>query len=636
MNRAIAGVYDPHLRRAHVREVLVEALAGEGSLGIADEPPLRLAWTRAGGGGAERPADVLCVIDGSIHNLETLARQSAARPGATPEAILVAAYRRWGEGVLERLRGDFVVVLWERAARRGLAARDQLGERSLFLHEGDGSLAFASEIRNLLHLLPRRPDADRVAVAHWLALSGPPGDRTLYDGVRRLQPGHYVRLGEGRWAVRRYWSPRYAPVSQRRRNDVVEELREGLADAVRRRLGEGETTGVLLSGGLDSSGVAALARQEDRPLRAYSAVFPEHRSIDESALIDRLTEQLRIPGVRITVRGGSALAGALAYLAAWRVPPTSPNLFFWAPLLERAAADGACVLLDGEGGDELFGLTPYLLADRLARARPLAAVALARRFPGAGDRPPWRPVLTLVRRYGLEGVFPAVAHEAVWRVRGAARYTPPWFSAGSARAYLETDERWAWKRRHAPRWWAFLVHALTNGSGPVLARDQIRRRAASAGVEARHPLFDLDLVELVLRSPPELAFDPTLTRPLLREALNGLLPDELRLRATKSNFDALFHESLAGPDLAVARRLLTGRDVAVASYVDLDVVRAELLGSAPPRPGRRRQDWAAYLWRLVTAECWLRTLDDPAFPEHLLASSVLPEPRFDLQEAPAS
>ena len=112
---------------------------------------------------------------------------------------------------------------------------------------------------------------------------------------------------------------------------------------------------------------------------------------------------------------------------------------------------------------------------------------------------------------------------------------------------------WSWKRSRMPRWRAHLTHGVvTVGSAAVY--EHVRRRSADAGLLARHPLVDPDVIDYVLRMPPEAAFDPRLTRPVFRRAGEGLVPDAVRLRPDKSNFDAVFHAALQGPDLAVARR----------------------------------------------------------------------------------
>ena len=172
------------------------------------------------------------------------------------------------------------------------------------------------------------------------------------------------------------------------------------------------------------------------------------------------------------------------------------------------------------------------------------------------------------------------------------------------RAFRDSDVAADWKSSPGPRWWAYQTWMVTRQLGLGMVYDHVRRRAAAAGLEARHPLVDVDVIELVLALPPQLAYDTRFSRPLVREAMEGLVPDEVRLRPSKSTFDALFHDAMAGPDLAVARAVLEPGRAEVGAYVDLDLVGRRLLASPPP-PGERLQ-WALELWRLLTAECWLR------------------------------
>jgi asparagine synthase (glutamine-hydrolysing) len=407
---------------------------------------------------------------------------------------------------------------------------------------------------------------------------------------------------------------------------------------VERRVLPGETAAIKLSGGLDSSVVAALAaRAAERtgsPPAAYSATFPSHPSVDESALIEGVTRELGLPWVQIRVLDGSVLAGALEYIHAWQAPPVSPNGFFWGPLLSRAADDGVDVLLDGEGGDEVFGLSPYLMADRIRRGRLIAAARLARRVPGfpGAERPPWGPALRLVREYGARGGPPYALHRALRSRRDPARYAPEWFTAESARLLFEGYDQWSWKRARGPRWQASLVGWVVTNPAPAMTHDHVRRRSALAGLEARHPLVDVDVVNLMLRIPPELAFDPRYSRPLLREAMHGLVPDEVRLRHAKSNFDAVFHERMAGGDLDPVRELLCSRDAEIGAYVKPDVVR-ELVERPPLDDRGALGGWALEVWRLVTAECWLRSQADRSFAADLLSSGRLAEPRFEFVAA---
>ena len=273
-----------------------------------------------------------------MHDLDDL-RRELKLPEAGPESILATAYGRLGDDLLERLRGSFVLVLWDPAAKRGIVARDQLGARSLFLHRSGRRLLLASELRDLLRVIPSRPGPDRLAVLDWLARAKVPAGRTLYDGIQPLRPAHFLRLEERSGEPHCYWELRYRSPRSLSRAEATEELRHELQRAVGRHIGDAGITGLMLSGGIDSSAIAAAALPvcESRGvvLRTYSAVFPAEESVDESALIDTVTQTFGLDGVRMAPKGGSALAGALDYLDRFEVPLVSGQHFIWRPLLRR-------------------------------------------------------------------------------------------------------------------------------------------------------------------------------------------------------------------------------------------------------------------------------------------------------------
>jgi asparagine synthase (glutamine-hydrolysing) len=631
VNRVIAGSYGPWDRseRRPPAGLLAPAFDGEGSPNVQHFGALTIASS-----GPDPPAArPLCLLDGHIWNLSPLARQVGISAGQAPERILGTAYARWGSDLVERLRGEFALLIWDPIAERGLLARDQLGQRPMHINPQGERLIFASEIRDLLPLLSQRPGPDDLAVAHWLDDGIVPENRTLYEGVHRLGAGHLIELADGGWSARRYWSLTEKSELRLSRQDAAERLRSEIARSIRDRIsgeidsGEGRV-GVLMSGGLDSSSVAATACNVAVPekVKAYSVTFPEHPQADESSLIDMLTARLGIDAARVSVTAPKPLAAALDYLDAWKVPPLAPNYFFWQALLDRAAADGVSVILGGDGGDELFGAARYLPADRLRQGRPLAAVTAAGGRPWYGSPPPRIEVMRRMRHAGLRGAAPYGLHRAVRCLRGPRASPPPWLRDEYGDLVAETTANWSWKRLGGERWRAFIFHLITSVAERQSARDHFRRSASSAGLSHRHPFYDVDLIELVLRLPPELALDPRLSRPLLREAMRGLVPDEIRLRPQKSHFGAVVADGQLA-ELSAARRLLDAADAEVRAYTHPKAVH-ELLSRVPSAaeasaPG----GWAATIWRLVTMECWLRAQrDHPRSPS--FASNAEAAPRI--------
>jgi asparagine synthase (glutamine-hydrolysing) len=603
MNRWLVGTFDPS--GALGASSLRHALAPDDAQAL-ESGPLRLAHT-----GPPRPPTVpLCLLDGHLDNAEEI-RLELGEPGPLPEEELLAAgYRRWGRELPGRLRGDFVLLVWDGERREGLLARDQLGVRPLFLSGGAGELRFAGEIRHLLALLPRRPGPDRAGVAHWIAVSNRPGTGTLYAGVRRLGPGRMLLFDRHGVREEPYWEPRFEEPLDLPPAQLAARVREGLERAVRRRSAGDAPTGILMSGGLDSSSIAALcAKATQGKVYACSATFPDHPDADESELIEQLRAELALPGAIAEVRTGGLLASAMEHLAAWQMPLLGWGDFWTLPLMRIAAAEGVETMLDGDGGDELFGPRSYLLADRLRAGHPLEALDLARELPGGGPHVPRRQVAGVLRANAFAGALPYRLHELARKPR-ARREAPAWLGRRARRDLVESDDPHSWKRLDGPRWWSHTAYGVARGIEEAGVFEHQRRRAALAGLEARHPILDLDLVELALRQPPRDTFDRRFNRPLLRASMAGLLPDAVRRRPAKARFESLIADCLTGPDHAALRGVLMDPDLELGAYLDPVAMRCALF-ETDTELRRNPFRWMWQVWRLVTAELWLRAQTAP-------------------------
>ncbi|MET0558977.1 MAG: asparagine synthase-related protein [Solirubrobacterales bacterium] len=563
--------------------------------------PLRVAYS----GPPAADGDLLCLFAGRLDNGAELAAALGAgsEPGDSVERLLADGYQRWGLGLPARLRGDFVLLVWDRRRQEGLVARDQLGARPGYLWRSGRQLRCATELPTLLATLPRRPAPDQASVAHWITAGSRPGKATLYSGVERLGPGELIALGEELRTVR-YWQPRYEEPLVGNEEELAEQVRGGLEMAVGRRLAAPGSTAVLLSGGLDSAAVAAVAAELDGDsLLACSATFPDHPDTDETALIADLRAELGLGGPLLEVRASGLLDSAAAHVRAHGVPLLSWGDFWILPLLRGAAAEGATAVLGGDGGDELFGPRQNLVAAELRRGRPRAALATVARLPGAGPRVPRRAVASLLAEQTLVAL-PAAPHRRVERWR-QARSRPGWLRPSAAVALRESADPLAWKRLDGPLWWAELAHGMGSGLDECGIFEHQHQRATLAGLAARHPLLDLDLVELGLRQPPAATLDPRFSRPLLRRALAGRVPDQIRLRPAKARFDALVIDCLARSEAAAVRSLLADPGAQLAAYVDTAAAGRELLdGKGALEFGSFA--WMWLVWRLVTAEIWLR------------------------------
>jgi asparagine synthase (glutamine-hydrolysing) len=628
MRRLRAGILDgdggaggsPHWSR----------LAGE-QVRVSVCGPLRVAIE-----GAEPTGAPLTIFSGVLDN----ARELAAALGCAstePDELVAHGYRRYGRGVVARLQGDFSLLIWDEEHGEGVLARDRIGAGGLYLRRDGPRLWFASELADLLAILPNTPGPDRTSVSHWVALSARPSEHTLYEGISRLEPASILTLTRRRAGrSERYWRPRFREPTTRTVPALALELRAGLERAVESRLSSHGRTAVLMSGGLDSASVAALAARRSPQLLACSGVFPAHPQVDESALIVSLRDRLGIDGLTASVQPGGLLASVGEHVTRWRCPPLGWSDFWTLPLLRSAAEAGVTVTLGGDGGDELFGVRAYLLADQLRALHPLSVLSLARSLPGSRALSR-RQRARVIASLALAGALGSRAHTTLDRVRGGRR-APSWLT-GAARSELHSsDEPHQWKHLDGPRWWAHPAYALTCGIEQAGILEHQRTRAATAGLRARHPLLDPGLLELALSQPPRASFDPELTRPLLREALRGTLPDSIVMRPQKAWFDSLIADCITAEGTATIAALLAGRDSRVREYLR-PAAPERALASLSAASGAPRFEAMHLLWRAVGIECWLRSLEGvPPLPSTIRASAlrVRIEPSRALRTLPAA
>ena len=620
----ICGVYDLSRSGAHhPARARLGALTPE--LVVSDRGPLSIGVAGTFAQSAEVDG-VMCALDGRVYDIGPLPPDLGVR-ATDHAAVLAAAYRRSGAGMLTRLRGSFSLVVWDAARRRGLLSCDLLATRQLFVSRAEGALVFATELHELLPLLSRRPAPDTVAFTRWLADGTCADGHTLYEGVTRLGPGRLIELGEGSGEPREYWRPRFAASARGQRADLADGLRAELQSSTQRRLSS-RANAVILSGGLDSSLLTAAAertRARSASLRTYSAVFPG-AEFDESGKIRAVAEELQVDATTLRVRPQGTLWLALRYTQRWQLPLIAAGSLIDMLATTEAARDHADVVLDGQTGDEVFGLSPYLIADRLRHGRLAGALQLMRRWP-IDRRTTWRNKLWILNELGVKGAMPYRFGRYVLSRRDRSELAPRWMRPHLRPQFVEMEDRWAWKLAGSgPLWWRYLADTLIYAPHRELRMDYLRHRALAEGVLNESPLYDVDLIEHCLRLPPELAFDSRFDRPLVRQAVRGWLPEEVRLQTKKANFTPFFQGAMTSADADGIGSLLEAPDAEVGAYADLDWVRTHWRSLSADGADA---GWIGTVWRLAAGECWLRAQADEGFLDQMLARPDIPAPAVD-------
>lgn len=461
------------------------------------------------------------------------------RSAEPPAATVLAATSQWGEDALSRLRGSFAGVLTDGRSVR--CFRDHFGTRPLFYHDGAAGFFAGTEAKQVVAgaSLGREPDLDHIR----RLLFGVVERTTAYRNVGRHLPRRVERAGrEPGLRVRQYWEPEaFVETADLDVEEAAARTLTILDEAVSRTL-TGEDA-ILLSGGLDSPALAAVAARGSRPserIEGVTAVYPEHPSTDEREWTEIAAEALGIQ-----LHAYEAEAASLDEVGRWMRALDGPFTVFSIPesaeAYEAARACGARTVLTGELAEVLFDNRYHLLDHLLSHGR-LRAVKreLARlRENGAGR-------LDLARRVA-RALAPGVLVDALGKRGGRRREYPPWVDAGVAAEFRDADGSTPGPRRR----WTRAQTAPFQGVGVGFEVDEIC--AAHSGVTVRRPFADVDLWEFALSLPAEVKFPGPRSKPLLRRAMRGLLPAELIDRRDKTYFDE-FH--LATADYDTLRRLL--------------------------------------------------------------------------------
>jgi asparagine synthase (glutamine-hydrolysing) len=553
------------------------------------------------------------VHNGEIYNFlelaDDLARRGVRLRTDTDTEVIVEGFAAWGPEFLPRLNGIWAFAIWDRQAEELHLSRDRLGVKPLYLAEGQGSIAFASEIKALLELpwVGRDPKAS-VIRDFLLDRRVDHTEHTFFRGVRRLPSAAHAVIQGPSATTRRYWQPGELSHDARLGGATtdarqIEQLRALLIESVSLQRRSDVAIGTCLSGGLDSSAIVTVANglrhgrlatpglghhERDRhPQKAFFAAF-EDPEIDERRYVDAVVRQTGVT-LESTAPSAQAFLGTLEDVVRQQDEPFgSSSIVAQYEVMRLAHASGIKVLLDGQGSDELLGGYPPNAAARYGgalRTRDALAAAfrLARRRPPvSGPRALWYAV--------TGGALPPT-----WL--RSSRLLQPWLGDSVARAdRLPLDHVDLPGTPLARTLWRDLQS--THLPGLLRFED---RASMQFGIEARVPFLDHRIVELCLAMPDRLKISDGVHKVALRRALQDVVPDAVLQRRDKVGF--------ATPEERWLRETAIELEAAV---VESSVETAGLLRRGAVawlfqgwRSGRVPRD---VLWRVLSLELWHRVV----------------------------
>jgi len=562
--------------------------------------------------------------NGEVYNYVELGSELEAlgyrfRSGSDTE-VVVNAYVEWGPDCLRRFNGMWAFAIWDLRKRRLFCARDRFGIKP-FHYYWDGQLfAFASEIKALLAHpdIPRRPN-DAI-IYDYLALGSlDHTNETFFEGIKRLPPSHCLLfdLDRNRLRIQRWWDVEVNPALD---DDCLTDdrqlaqFRDLLTDAVRLRLRSDVPIGTCLSGGLDSSSIVCLANRlmlEEGALprelvgerqKTFSACFDDP-AIDERPYIQQVIEHTGAESNQVFPRGGEdGLWHDLKRLAWHQEEPFgSTSVYSQWNIMRLAKQRGVTVLLDGQGGDELLaGYHHYLgpfLAQTVRAQGPWTTLQTVQAVSAATGQS-----TALLLGLGLYNSLPRVTQRVILNLGNARFRTNPTVSESMlqpsfrrqfAKRRLVHGKHLGYHNLAERLYQDVFVHSL-----PALLRYEDRNSMAFS-LEARVPFLDYRLVEFCFSLPVTQRIRDGWTKWVLRQAMDGILPEQVRWRRSKLGF--------ATPE---QRWLQEG-----AGWIRRLFNQAEVLSEPYPhrQATQRLRNWPGNglvnipgLWRMVNLEVWLR------------------------------
>jgi len=512
---------------------------------------------------------IMLTMDGRLDNRDELLGALRLPLSASDATCALAAYDAWQDRFAERLNGDFALAIFDESQRRLLLARDSIGIRPLYYFRSDRLFAFASEIKALLAHpdVPVRPDDE--GLADYLLISSRPVDRqefTCFAGISALVPAHIAVVSREGLVTRRYWDfDTGRTIRLRSFSEYAEAYRERFVEAVRRRVRAAHPVTISVSGGLDSSSIFCQAetlrrtgKAECPDLAGVSYIGAPGTVADEHEYLVAVEHEY---GVAIEKFAIEPLIG-LVLDADEQIRASEAPLFDYSwgitrELHRRAAARGSRLLLTGHWGDQVLFQSAYLvdLFRRLAWRQIRRHLAEYGRWFGAVE------ARALSRRFAVDVARHHLPRPLVpplkWirrRVFGVER-PRPWFSDAFLRRALRFAGRPATIGSGFHSAHARSIYLEARSKYHVHCLEWHNKAGARLGFDGAYPFLDRDLLAFLMAIPGKIQTLNGVPRALAREAMRGVLPEPVRVRASKGDFSGVVNTGVAQDVPAISQAL---------------------------------------------------------------------------------
>lgn len=553
------------------------------------------------------------IFNGAIYNYLELRRELLAKGhpihSYSDTEVLLYAYHQWGPTCVDRFLGMFAFAIWDRQEHTLFCARDRVGIKPFYFYFDGEKLIFASEIKAILAEGSIRPESDPQGLQDYLTFQFCLGDKTLFKGIRRLEPGHTLTLrlhgSRPQLEIKQYWDVSYEIDDSHSESWFIDHLGGLIEDATRIHLRSDVAVGAHLSGGLDSSTVVCLAADllKGEKLKTFTGAFSEGPQFDETRYAKIVAEAANTDYHEIYIQGAE-LPEVLPKLIYYMDEPVAGPGVIPQYFVSKLAAQHVKVVLGGQGGDELFvGYARYLVAyleQCLSGAifqtanRNRYAVSLESIVPNLPLLSTYRPMLQSLWSDGLFESADRRYFKLMDRSGGTARL----FSEGFRDSSYSPFE--SFQRIFNHEGVSSLINRMTyfdlKGSLPALLHVEDRTSMA-ASIESRVPLLDHRIVEFMARIPPNIKFAGGRMKHIFKESVRNTVPKQIFERTDKMGFPTpLAHWARGVAKGFVRETLLSDRARRRGIY---DVAKIEHALETETEFGR-------VVWGLLCLELWHR------------------------------
>ena len=537
------------------------------------------------------------VYNGEIYNFHEIKKELVKRGfnffSTSDTEVVLKSYIRWGNECVKFFNGMWAFAIYDKKERKIFLSRDRFGIKPLYYFNERGKFIFSSEIKGILvhDFVTRRVDERTLFNYLFLGISDW-DDRTFFAGVKRLTAGSNAiyDVTSGELSVERYYRLEENIRSYSGKNPE-EDFFEIFKDAVSKRLIADVKVGSCLSGGLDSTSIVCTMRYFDdkREIPAYSLVFPGYAK-DESRFQEEVEKQCRVKRKTTTFGIPDILRDLDDLIATQEEPFPTLSIYGQYRVMKLAHEDGAKVLLDGQGSDELLGgyfwLYSYYLKELLLKGDFLKFIKELNSFKKIHNS------LRSLRGFPVT-LFPQKLLFSVY-----TRNETPFLSGDFIDSHIDFLPPLKWRKKSFKE---ISLYAETVSSLPVLLRFEDRNSMRWA-VESRVPFVDHRLAELILSLPPEEILFGGVTKKILRKSMKGIIPEEIRLRSDKVGFEAPDKELL---------KTEKGKEILTEITNDREFQQHlfwnhEKIKEAANKIIEDKSDAPEYIWKIILVELWLK------------------------------